>query len=171
RPQGGQGRPHRRERPRRRGTPRARAAQTRGRGFHGQEAQTRARGFHGEEAPQTMTGPGIPSRLPDLLAQRDSSLPLAAAALARIADERGRTTFGDLAGAYREEFLQLRAHMRGASLPELGGMSLEDFRNSLRSSLLPRLGDMKVVTYPIAHLFADDPVAITPEAWDEMLRT
>ncbi len=38
-----------------------------------------------------MTGPGIPSRLPDLLAQRDSSLPLAAAALARIADERGRT--------------------------------------------------------------------------------
>src|SRR5205807_6554488 len=105
-------------------------------------------GFHGQEAAQTMTGPGIPARLPDLLAQRDSSLPLAAAELARIADERGRTTFGDLAAAYREEFLQLRAHMRGASLPELGGLSLEDFRNTLRSSVLPRLGVMKVVTYP-----------------------
>src|SRR6267143_705797 len=106
-----------------------------------------------------MTGPGIPSRLPDLLAQRDSSLPLAAAALARIADERGRTTFGDLAAAYREEFLQLRAHTRGASLPELGGLSLEDFRNNLRSSVLPRLGVMKVVTYPVGPLFDDQPVA------------
>ncbi len=117
-----------------------------------------------------MTGPGIPSRLPDLLAQRDSSLPLAAAALARIADERGRTTFGDLAAAYREEFLQLRAHTRGASLPELGGLSLEDFRNSLRSSVLPRLGVMKVVTYPVGPLFDDAPVAFTPEAWAELLQ-
>src|SRR5207302_3281048 len=117
-----------------------------------------------------MTGPGIPARLPDLLAQRDSSLPLAAAALARIADERGRTTFGDLAAAYREEFLQLRAHMRGASLPELGGLSLEDFRNSLRSSVLPRLGVMKVVTYPVGPLFDDAPVAFTPGAWAELLQ-
>ena len=117
-----------------------------------------------------MTGPGIPARLPDLLAQRDSSLPLAAAALARIADERGRTTFGDLAAAYREEFLQLRAHMRGASLPELGGLSLEDFRNTLRSSVLPRLGVMKVVTYPVGPLFDDAPVAFTPEAWAELLQ-
>src|SRR5437879_13888297 len=116
-----------------------------------------------------MTGSGIPSRLPDLLAQRDSSLPLAAAALARIADQRGRTTFGDLAAAYREEFLQLRAHMRGASLPELGGLSLEDFRNNLRSSVLPRLGVMKVVTYPVGPLFDDAPVAFAPEPWPELL--
>ncbi|HXL10993.1 MAG TPA: LPS export ABC transporter ATP-binding protein, partial [Gemmatimonadales bacterium] len=117
-----------------------------------------------------MTSPGIPSRLPDLLAQRDSSLPLAAAALARIADEWGRTTFGDLAAAYREEFLQLRAHTRGASLPELGGLSLEDFRNSLRSSVLPRLGVMKVVRYPVGPLLDDAPVAFTPEAWAELLQ-
>src|SRR5437879_3692582 len=82
--------------------------------------------------------PGMPQRLPELLAQRDSSLPLAAAALARIADHQGHTTFGDLAVAYREEFLQLRAHTRGASLPELGGLSLEDFHTSLRTSVLPR---------------------------------
>src|SRR5205823_1149689 len=117
-----------------------------------------------------MTSPGIPSRLPDLLAQRDSSLPLAAAALARIADEWGRTTFGDLAVAYREEFLQLRAHTRGASLPELGGLSLEDFRNSLRSSVLPRLGVMKVVRYPVGPLLDDAPVACTRDAWAELLQ-
>src|SRR5205807_2105525 len=87
-----------------------------------------------------------------------------------IADERGRTTFGDLAAADREEFLQLRAHTRGASLPELGGLSLEDFRNSLRSSVLPRLGVMKVVTYPVGPLFDDAPVAFTPEAWAELLQ-
>src|SRR5437764_11360966 len=106
-----------------------------------------------------MTSPGIPSRLPDLLAQRDSSLPLAAAALARIADEWGRTTFGDLAVAYREEFLQLRAHTRGASLPELGGLSLEDFRNSLRSSVRPGPGVMEVVRSPVGPLLDDAPVA------------
>ena len=118
-------------------------------------------------APPTPSGPQ-PPRLSDLLAQRDSSLPLAAAALARVADAQGRTTFGELAAAYREEFLQLRAHARGASLPELGGLSLEDFRTSLRTSVLPRLGVMKVVTYPAGPLLDDASVAFTPETWAEL---
>src|SRR6266581_6288859 len=50
----------------------------------------------------------------DLFATRDSSLALAVAALARIADDQGRATFSDLAVAYREEFLKLRAHAKGA---------------------------------------------------------
>src|SRR5213593_3374362 len=112
--------------------------------------------------------PGMPQRLPELLAQRDSSLPLAAAALARVADDRGRTTFGELAVAYREEFLQLRAHSRGAGLPELGGLSLEDFRTSLRTSVLPRLGVMKVVTYPAGQLADDAPISFTPDVWEEL---
>jgi lipopolysaccharide export system ATP-binding protein len=115
-----------------------------------------------------VTTPRAPQRLADLLAHRDSSLPLAAAALARIADDAGRATFGDLATAYREEFLQLRAHARGAGLPELGGLSLEDFRASLRTSVLPRLGVMKVVTYPAGLLTDEAPVAFTPEVWDEL---
>ena len=112
--------------------------------------------------------PETPQRLPDLLAARDSSLPLVAAALARVADERGRTTFGELAVAYREEFLTLRAHARGASLPELGGLSVEEFRTSLRTSVLPRLGLMQAVTYPVGPLGDDAPVAFTPEAWAEL---
>jgi lipopolysaccharide export system ATP-binding protein len=115
-----------------------------------------------------MTTPETPLRLPDLLAQRDSSLPLATAALARVADAQGRTTFGQLAVAYREEFLQLRAHVRGDSLPELGGLSLEDFRTGLRTSVLPRLGLMKIVTYPAGPLADDAPVAFAPEVWAEL---
>ena len=111
-----------------------------------------------------MTAPA-PQHLAELLAERDSSLPLAAAALARVADALGRTTFGELATAYREEFLQLRTYARGASLPELGGLALEDFGASLRTSVLPRLGMMKVVTYPVGPLVEATPVAFTPELW------
>ena len=104
----------------------------------------------------------------DLLAARDSSLPLAAAALARVADEHGRTAFGDLAIAYREEFLKLRAHSRGASLPELSGLSVEEFRTSLRTSMLPRLALMKIVAYPVGIPYDDTPIAFTSEAWTEL---
>jgi len=104
----------------------------------------------------------------DLLAARDSSLPLAAAALARVADEHGRTAFGDLAIAYREEFLKLRAHSRGASLPDLSGLSVEEFRTSLRTSMLPRLALMKIVAYPVGIPYDDTTIAFTSEAWTEL---
>jgi lipopolysaccharide export system ATP-binding protein len=104
----------------------------------------------------------------DLLAARDSSLPLAAAALARVADEHGRAAFGDLAIAYREEFLKLRAHSRGASLPELSGLSVEEFRTSLRTSMLPRLALMKIVAYPVGIPRDDTPITFTAEVWTEL---
>src|SRR5437764_830749 len=88
--------------------------------------------------------PETPLRLSDLFAARDSSLALAAAALARVADGQGHARFGDLAVAYREEFLKLRAHAQGASLPELGSLSVEEFRASLRTSVLPRLALLQV---------------------------
>ena len=104
----------------------------------------------------------------DLVAARDSSLPLAAAALARVADREGRAPFSELAVAYREEFLKLRAHSRGADLAELGALSVEEFRTSLRTSVLPRLALMKIVTYPTAALVDSAPVAFTAESWAEM---
>jgi lipopolysaccharide export system ATP-binding protein len=117
-----------------------------------------------------MTGPATPGpgHLATLLAARDSSLPLVAAALARVADERGRAPFGELAVAYREEFLQLRAHSRGASLPELGGLSVEEFATNLRTSTLPRLALLKVVGYPVGVPGDATPIAFTPEAWAEL---
>ncbi len=115
-----------------------------------------------------MTAPVSSPHLADLMAARDSSLPLAAAALARVADEQGHAPFSELAIAYREEFLTLRAHSREAGLPELGGLSVEEFRTSLRTSVLPRLALMKVVTYAAAALEDAAPIAFTVEAWEEI---
>ena len=116
-----------------------------------------------------MTTPATPHHLADLIGARDSSLPLAAAALARVADEHGRTVLGDLAIAYREEFLKLRAHSGGAGLPELGGLSVEEFRASLRTSVLPRLALMQIVTYAVTAVGDAAPIAFTADAWAEVL--
>jgi lipopolysaccharide export system ATP-binding protein len=116
-----------------------------------------------------MTTPATPHHLADLIGARDSSLPLAAAALARVADEHGRTVLGDLAIAYREEFLKLRAHSGGAGLPELGGLSVEEFRASLRTSVLPRLALMQIVTYAGTAVGDAAPIAFTADAWAEVL--
>ena len=115
-----------------------------------------------------MTTPSAPSHLADLLSARDSSLPLAAAALARVGDAQGRAPFAELAVAYREEFLKLRAHSQGAGLPELGALSVEEFRTSLRTSVLPRLALLKIVTYPLG--VPGDPVtvAFTADVWADL---
>src|SRR5438552_1846737 len=70
--------------------------------------------------------------------------------------------------AYREEFLKLRIHARSANLPELGGLSVEEFRTSLRTSVLPRLVVAQVVRYPNGLLADDALVAFTREAWEEL---
>ena len=107
-------------------------------------------------------------RLADLFATRDSSLALAAAALARIADEHGRAAFGDLAVAYREEFLKLRSHTKGASLPEAGSLSVDDARAYLSTSVLPRLGMLKVLVLPAGVLWGEAPVGFAPDVWADM---
>ena len=107
-------------------------------------------------------------RLSDLFASRDASLALAAAALAQIADDQGRATFSDLAVAYREAFLKLRAHAKGET-PETGGsLSVDDARSYLATSVLPRLAMLKVLVLPMGALWGDVPVAFAPEIWASM---
>src|SRR5438046_2129694 len=65
-------------------------------------------------------------------------------------------------------FLKLRAHSRGASLPELSGLSVEEFRTSLRTSMLPRLALMKIVAYPVGIPYDDTPIAFTSDVWTEL---
>src|SRR5439155_25340645 len=98
----------------------------------------------------------------------DPSLPLPAAALVRIADECGGATFGELATAYRDEFLKLRAYAKGSSLPEAGSLSVDDARTHLQPSVLPRLAVLKILAVPAGVLWSDAPVAFTPEAWREI---
>ena len=112
-------------------------------------------------------GPAAP-RLTELFGARDPSLALAAAALVRIADERGGATFGELAIAYRDEFLKLRAYAKGSSLPEAGNLSVDDARTHLQTSVLPRLAVLKILAVPAGVLWSDAPVAFTPEAWREI---
>jgi len=106
-------------------------------------------------------------RFSDLFAAKDSSLALAAGALARIADDQGRASFSDLAVAYREEFLTLRAHAKG-EMPDAGSLSVDDARAYLATSVLPRLAMLKVLVLPMGALWGDVPVAFAPDFWAGM---
>ena len=108
-------------------------------------------------------------RLSDLFATRDSSLALAAAALVHTADDQGRATFSDLAVAYREAFLKLRAHAKGGSdAQDTGSLSVDDARSYLATSVLPRLAMLKVLVLPMGALWGDVPVAFAPDVWASM---
>ncbi len=109
-----------------------------------------------------------PPPLAELIAARDPSLPLAAAALARAADDDGRATFGELAVAYREAFLRLREQTRGAQ--DAGSLSVDEARTHLGNSVLPRLAGLRAVVVPTGALWSDAPVAFTHDVWQALLR-
>jgi lipopolysaccharide export system ATP-binding protein len=108
-------------------------------------------------------------RLSDLFASHDSSLALAVAALARIADDQGRATFSDLAVAYREAFLKVRTQTKGEA-QDAGTLSVDDARSYLATSVLPRLAMLKVLVLPMGALWGEVPVAFAPEVWAGMPR-
>jgi lipopolysaccharide export system ATP-binding protein len=110
----------------------------------------------------------IPAPLAELLAARDPSLPLAAASLARAADEHGRATFRDLAVAYREAFLRLREHTRGAH--DTGNLSVDEARTHLGNSVLPRLAGLRAVVVPAGALWSEAPVAFADDVWRALSR-
>jgi lipopolysaccharide export system ATP-binding protein len=103
-------------------------------------------------------------RIDDLVAARDSSLALAVGALARIADDQGRASFSDLAVAYREEFLTLRARAKGDT-QDAGSLSVDEARAYLSTSVLPRLAMLKVLVLPMGALWGEAPVAFAPDVW------
>jgi len=105
-----------------------------------------------------------PRTLDDLLASRDPSLPLAAGALARIADDQGRASFGQLAVAYREEFLRI-VTSRGTLGGDPGSLSMDDTRANLGAAVLPRLVGARVVAPAPGARTLETPVAFTPEIW------
>jgi lipopolysaccharide export system ATP-binding protein len=107
--------------------------------------------------------------LADLLTTRDASLALGAAALARVVDPQGRARFGDLAVAYRDVFLRLRAGELGAAAAaDTGSLSVDDARAHLETSVLPRLAILKVVSIPTGKLWNDAPVAFAPAVWQDL---
>ena len=116
-----------------------------------------------------MTTPGTADPLADLHAARDSSLALAAGALARIADPGGRATFGELAVAYREDFLRLRQHTHGPSPEEAGSLSVDEARTHLGNSVLPRLAGLRIVVVPAGVLWSEAAVGFAGNVWDRLV--
>jgi lipopolysaccharide export system ATP-binding protein len=100
-----------------------------------------------------------------ILAERNPSVPLALAAVLQVADAEGRATFGTLAVAYRERYLDVT---RGAGLPsetQRGTLSVDEVRRFLLSSVLPRLVTDGVVT-ELPHPVDDgSPIQVRPERW------
>jgi lipopolysaccharide export system ATP-binding protein len=88
-------------------------------------------------------------QLRSLLAGKDPSIPLAAAALLENADERGSVSFEDLAVAYRENHLELQRIEYGEATRQRGALSVDEVRRHLLSSVLPRLaGDGVIEALP-----------------------
>jgi len=103
-----------------------------------------------------------------MAAERNPSVPLALAAILQVADAEGRTTFGDLAVAYRERYLEVT---RGAGLPhetQRGTLSVDEVRRFLRSSVLPRLVTEEILAPVPADLDDAGLLRVRPERWPSL---
>jgi len=106
-----------------------------------------------------------PLALDAVLTAHDGSLLLATASLHRVADAEGTAAFGDLAVAYREDYLRARAEQRGTSATEAGSLSVDEARAHLATSVLPRLVQLQVVN-PLAPDVTDGTrISFAPPAW------
>jgi len=102
------------------------------------------------------------------LAGRDPSLPLAVAAIIDVADESGSALFGALAVAYRSEHLELERRERGDVGQQRGALSVDEVRQHLRTSVLPRLVTSGILL-PLTDLSEDsDLIRVLPDVWADL---
>jgi lipopolysaccharide export system ATP-binding protein len=118
-----------------------------------------------------VTGPSDSTRiraLVDQLARGDRSTALALHSLISSADANGSADFDAAARAYRDDYLgALRAAGRDADR-EAGRLSLDEVRQHLATSVLPRLAAEGVVQLPAQHLAAGGTVRIADRIWAEI---
>jgi len=120
-----------------------------------------------------MTGPPPAPRnlqqIVDRLARGDRSAALALHALITVADRTGTATFNDVAMQYRNDHL---AALRAAGVDadrEAGRVSMDEFRQNLAASVLPRLASEHVVVLPPGGLQSPDaPIRIAERVWLEI---
>jgi lipopolysaccharide export system ATP-binding protein len=120
-------------------------------------------------------------RMRTLMAGHDLSLPLAAAALVQVADERGIADFSVLVLAYRSQHLELLRREKGEDTVTLGGaLSVDEVRHHLLSSVLPRMVTLGLVD-PVApstmegpastlsdYAMLEEGVRVLPEVWSPL---
>jgi lipopolysaccharide export system ATP-binding protein len=118
-----------------------------------------------------MTGPGPRNlqQIVDRLARGDRSAALALHALITVADRTGTATFNDVAMQYRNDHL---AALRAAGVDadrEAGRVSMDEFRQNLAASVLPRLASEQVVVLPPGGLHSPDaPIRVAERVWMEI---
>jgi lipopolysaccharide export system ATP-binding protein len=103
--------------------------------------------------------------LRSLLAGRDPSLSLALAALLGRAGPDGSAAFGDLAVAYREDYLAMRQRAFGDARHESGVLSVDQARRHLAQSVLPRLATDRLLASLPAPLDDASRIRVHPETW------
>jgi len=105
----------------------------------------------------------------DRLARGDRSAALALHALILVADRTGTATFNDVAMQYRNDHL---AALRAAGVDadrEAGRVSMDEFRQNLAASVLPRLASENVVVLPPGGLQSPDaPIRVAERVWMEI---
>jgi lipopolysaccharide export system ATP-binding protein len=105
----------------------------------------------------------------DRLARGDRSAALALHALITAADRTGTATFNDVAMQYRNDHL---AALRAAGVDadrEAARVSMDEFRQNLAASVLPRLASENVVVLPPGGLHSPDaPIRVAERIWLEI---
>jgi lipopolysaccharide export system ATP-binding protein len=106
----------------------------------------------------------------DQLGRADRSPALALHALVTVADEQGVANFNDAAKAYREDHLAaIRAAGKDAER-EAGQLSMDQVRDHLASSVLPRLAGLGLIVLPPVDLLTPDAaVRFSDDFWQNVL--
>jgi lipopolysaccharide export system ATP-binding protein len=106
--------------------------------------------------------------LVDQLAHGDRSTALALHALVTATDSNGRADFRSVAVAYRDDYLSaLRASGRDAQR-EAGRLSLDEVREHLAHSVIPRLAAEGVIVHPGAALDDASSIRFTDALWRDV---
>ena len=117
-----------------------------------------------------MTDPVIQD-IVEKLGRADRSPPLALHALLVVANESGVANFNDAAGVYREDHLgAMRAAGKDAER-EAGQLSMDQVRDHLARSVLPRLEGLGLIELPPAEagvLPPDAAIRFRPEFWEHV---
>jgi lipopolysaccharide export system ATP-binding protein len=113
----------------------------------------------------------LPHRLEQIigqLSQGNRSTALALHALVCAADDSGTAAFNDVATCYREDHLELvRAEGRDAQL-EGGRLGLDEVREHLATSVLPRLAAERVIVLPTGLASPDSRIWFTAHVWADI---
>lgn len=98
---------------------------------------------------------------------RDPSVCLAVAALLKCVDAAGATQFGQVAVAYREDYLAaLRVAAGEAGRPDPGTLSVDEVRRHLATSVLPRLATEGILEEPLRGWTDETTAQFRPAVWE-----